>query len=32
MISDLTCASGVQEVDTFMDEHLSILFQVLVPF
>ena len=31
VISDFMCVSGVQELDRFMDEHLSILFQVLVP-
>jgi len=31
VISDFTCVSVLQKRDTFMDEHLSILFQVLVP-
>ena len=31
VISDFMRVSGVQELDKFMDEHLSILFQVLVP-
>ena len=31
MISDFMCVSGVQELDSLMYEHLSILFQSLVP-
>ena len=31
MISDFMCVSNVQELDSLMYEHLSILFQVLVP-
>ena len=29
VICDFMCVSVVQELDTLMDEHLSILFQVL---
>ena len=31
MISEFTCVSGMQELDSLMYSGLSILFQVLVP-
>ena len=31
VISDVMCVSGVRELDSLTCEHLSILFQVLVP-